>query len=54
MQKYKCVVCDHIYDEALGDPESGIKAGTKFSDLPDDWSCPDCGVTKDDFEIYTS
>ena len=51
MQKYQCVVCEHIYDEALGDPDSGIKAGTKFADLPSEWSCPVCGVSKDDFEL---
>ena len=54
MEKYQCVVCEHIYDEALGDPESGIRPGTKFSDFPDDWSCPECGVTKDDFELCSS
>lgn len=51
MKKYQCVVCEYIYDEALGDPDSGIKPGTKFEDIPDDWSCPECGVTKEDFEL---
>ena len=51
MKKYQCIVCDMIYDEALGDLDSGIKPGTKFEDIPDDWSCPDCGVTKEDFEL---
>lgn len=51
MSKYECVVCGYIYDEALGDPDSGIPAGTKFEDIPDDWVCPDCGVTKEDFEL---
>jgi rubredoxin-NAD+ reductase len=46
MKKYKCIVCGWIYDEALGDPDSGIKPGTKFEDIPDDWECPECGVTK--------
>jgi len=49
-QKYKCVVCDYIYDEELGDPDSGIEAGTKFEDIPEDWSCPECGVTKEFLE----
>ncbi len=49
-KKYICVVCNHIYDEALGDPETGIAAGTKWADVPDTWSCPECGATKDDFE----
>lgn len=51
MQKYQCVVCEYIYDESLGDPDSGILPGTKFLDIPDDWSCPECGVTKEDFEL---
>jgi rubredoxin len=51
MKKYRCNVCGYIYDEALGDPDSGIQPGTKFEDLPDDWACPVCGVTKTDFEL---
>ncbi len=51
MKKYRCNVCGYIYDEALGDPDSGIQAGTKFEDIPDDWVCPVCGVTKTDFEL---
>jgi len=50
-KKYICVVCGYIYDEALGDPEDGIAPGTRFEDIPDTWTCPDCGVTKDDFEL---
>lgn len=50
-QKYICVVCNHIYDEALGDPESGIKPGTKWADVPENWACPDCGAGKADFEL---
>lgn len=50
MSKYRCTVCGYIYDPAAGDPEHGIPAGTKFEDLPDDWTCPECGVGKDLFE----
>lgn len=50
MDKYKCTVCDWVYDPAVGDPTQGIKPGTKFSDLPDTWICPECGVGKDQFE----
>jgi len=50
MQKYKCLVCDHIYDPAEGDTDSGIAPGTAFEDLPDDWMCPVCGAGKEDFE----
>ncbi len=48
--KYKCTVCNYIYDPELGDPDGGIKPGTPFEELPDDWVCPVCGAGKSDFE----
>ena len=50
MKKWVCTVCGFEYDEAVGLPDQGIPAGTKFEDIPDDWVCPTCGATKDDFE----
>lgn len=50
MKKYRCVVCDYVYDPAEGDPDGGIAAGTAFEDIPDEWVCPVCGVGKDQFE----
>lgn len=50
MKKYRCKPCGWIYDPAVGDPENGVPAGTAFEDLPDDWACPLCGATKEDFE----
>lgn len=50
MGKYVCSVCGYIYDESKGIPEDGIAPGTKWEDLPDDWTCPLCGATKRDFE----
>lgn len=50
MKKYECTACGYIYDEALGDPDSGIAPGTKWEDVPADWVCPVCGVGKEDFE----
>ena len=47
--KYVCDVCGHEYDEEIGDPDNGIAAGTKFADLPDDFTCPLCGVGKENF-----
>ena len=47
--KYVCDVCGWEYDEALGDPDNGIEAGTKFEDLPEDFVCPVCSVTKEQF-----
>ncbi len=51
--KYKCTICDYIYDPAVGDADTGIPAGTAFEDLPDDWVCPICGAAKADFEPVT-
>jgi rubredoxin len=50
-RKFMCVVCGFIYDEEAGLPEEGIEPGTRWEDIPDTWTCPDCGVTKDDFEM---
>jgi rubredoxin len=48
--KYRCTVCDYLYDPEVGDPDGGIEPGTAFEDIPDDWVCPECGVEKDMFE----
>jgi rubredoxin len=50
MDRYVCTICGYVYDPAQGDPDSGVAAGTKFEDLPDDWECPVCGASKADFE----
>ncbi len=49
MQKYVCNVCGYVYDPDKGDPDNDIKPGTSFEGLPDDWTCPICGVGKDRF-----
>jgi rubredoxin len=48
--KFVCSVCGYVYDPAEGDSEGGIDPGTTFDAIPDDWSCPLCGVGKDQFE----
>ena len=48
--KYKCTVCNYVYDPEQGDPESGIAPGTSFEELPEVWVCPVSGVGKDQFE----
>ncbi len=50
MSKYECTACGYVYDPEVGDPDSGIEAGTAFEDIPDDWVCPLCGLGKDAFE----
>ena len=50
MNNYECTVCGYVYSEAAGIPDEGIAPGTKWEDLPDDWTCPMCGAAKDEFE----
>lgn len=52
-ERYKCLVCGHIYNPATGDPEHNIPAGTDFNDLPDDWKCPVCGTDKYSFDLIS-
>ncbi|MCA0901818.1 FAD-dependent oxidoreductase [Microbulbifer agarilyticus] len=48
---WECMVCGWIYDESKGAPEEGIAPGTRWEDIPDDWTCPECGVGKEDFDM---
>ena len=53
-QEYRtwmCIICGYVYDERLGEPDEGIAPGTRWEDIPEDWTCPDCGASKDDFEM---
>jgi rubredoxin len=50
LMRYVCSVCGYVYDPEQGDPESDINPGTLFEEIPDDWVCPICGVSKDQFE----
>ncbi len=50
-KKWECVICGFIYDEEKGLPDEGIAAGTRWDDVPEDWECPECGVSKYDFEM---
>jgi rubredoxin len=49
MKKYVCALCGYTYDPAKGDPDAGIAPGTPFEELPDSWTCPVCGTTKENF-----
>jgi rubredoxin len=48
-KKNVCRVCGYVYDPKAGDPDRGVKPGTHFDDLPEDWVCPECRVKKDKF-----
>jgi rubredoxin len=41
---FRCPSCGYVYDEAAGHPREGFPAGTPWSEVPDEWHCPDCGV----------
>jgi rubredoxin len=48
---WMCLICGFIYSEAEGLPEEGIAPGTRWEDIPMNWSCPECGARKEDFEM---
>jgi len=48
---WMCLICGWIYDEAAGDPEHGLAPGTRWSEVPMNWTCPECGARKEDFEM---
>jgi rubredoxin len=51
MSRFRCPACGYTYDEQQGHPHEGFAPGTPWSEVPDDWACPDCGVRdKVDFE----
>lgn len=50
-KKWRCVICDYVYDEELGAPNDGIPPGTRWADVPESWTCPDCGASKADFDM---
>ena len=50
VDKYVCQICGYVYDPEKGDPDGGIAPGTAFEDIPDDWVCPVCGASKDQFK----
>lgn len=50
-RQWMCGPCGLVYDEEAGMPEDGIAPGTRFEDIPEDWVCPNCGVTKADFYL---
>lgn len=51
MKKWQCILCGFVYDEATGLPDEGIPPGTRWEDVPTDWTCPYCGAPKSDFDM---
>jgi rubredoxin len=50
-KSWMCLICGYIYHEETGVPDDGIPPGTRLEDVPINWTCPDCGARKDDFEM---
>jgi rubredoxin len=48
---WMCLICGFLYEEEKGLPEEGIAPGTRWEDIPADWTCPECGARKEDFEM---
>lgn len=48
---WMCLICGWVYDESLGDRDSGVSPGTPWEDIPEQWTCPECGVSKAEFEM---
>ena len=51
MKTWMCVNCGFVYEESVGHATSGIAPGTRWEDVPEDWTCPDCGAPKSSFEM---
>lgn len=51
MKVWECEICGFIYLESEGLPEEGITPGTTWDEIPEDWECPECGVSKADFKM---
>jgi rubredoxin len=52
-QTWMCLICGWVYEEEAGLPEEGIAPGTRWADVPMNWTCPECGARKEDFEMVT-
>lgn len=50
-RKWICMNCGWTFDEEIGDPLAGIAPGTRWEDVPESWTCPDCGAAKSEFEM---
>ena len=52
MARWRCIVCGFIYNPPTGDPSSGVAPGTPFEEIHEDWTCPECGAPKNQFENF--
>lgn len=52
MYSYICKTCGYVYDPDEGDDDQGVPPDTPFDEVPGDWSCPNCGADKSQFEQF--
>lgn len=50
LMNYICALCGYVYKPHKGDVENGVEPGTEYEELSEDWTCPLCGASKEDFE----
>lgn len=50
-KKWQCMLCAFANDEALGMPDKGVASGARWQDLPETWTCPNCGASKADVDM---
>ena len=48
---FVCQICGWLYEEEKGAPEEDLPPGTRWEDIPINWTCPECGARKEDFEM---
>ncbi|MDP5210187.1 FAD-dependent oxidoreductase [Microbulbifer sp. 2205BS26-8] len=48
---WECMVCGWVYDEAKGCPDQAIAASTRWEQISEDWRCPQCGASKEAFDM---
>ncbi len=50
----QCSVCQWIYDPAKGEPLQDVAPGTPWSEVPDNFLCPECSLGKDVFDVLAT
>jgi rubredoxin/GNAT superfamily N-acetyltransferase len=51
---WMCIECGYVYDPSEGEPDWNVCPGTAFADLPEEWSCPVCNASREQFRIFDS
>ena len=49
MRTFECTFCGYVYNTEMGDEDQEVKPNTEWVDVPESWTCPDCGSKKENF-----